>query len=215
MAWPPCQDALTLEHSAAVSKLSAQGLVSSDPTVGSAANCSFVGAGESQLVFCSFDRLNKEAGWPLFLCPGQGFRIFAFCLQHSYQGTFPSRLAKPLWLSTFLCALRMVWFIQELWGLLEKVFENAAGVEWLAIFYALETGTEVGEFPFLVWRSVVFCAESRAGLVYHSPGPSHFLLGAVPCDRSLCRWLSDAICSTMLSCCFSYFSEKVASNIKN
>lgn len=59
----------------------------------------------------------------------------------------------------------MVWFIQELWGLLEKVFENAAGVEWLAIFYALETGREVEEFPFLVWRSVVFCAESRAGLV--------------------------------------------------
>lgn len=99
--------------------------------------------------------------------------------------------------------------------MLEKAFENAACVEWLAIFYGLETGTEVGEFPFLVRRTMVFCAESGAGLVSQSPDPSHFFLGPVPRDRSLCYWLSEAICSTTLGCCCSYFSEKVASNAEN
>lgn len=38
-----------------------------------------------------------------------------------------------------------------------------AHVEWLAVVCVLGTGTKVGEFPLLGWRSVAFCTERRAG----------------------------------------------------
>lgn len=151
-----------LEQGTVISRLSAQGLVYLDLTVGRAATCSFVTLRESQLVFCSLtDTIKRQGGLvPLVRDKDSGTLPSAF--SSPTKGLSPASLCDS---ALFLFKLEMVWFIQELRGMLEKAADKAAWAEWLAVFYGLKTGTEVREFPFLLWRSVIFCAESRAGLV--------------------------------------------------
>lgn len=69
--------ALSLVQRIGFSIISAQGPVYSGPTVGKAANCSFVGGGKVTIGCLFLDGHNKEAGWPLF--PEPKTRIQELC----------------------------------------------------------------------------------------------------------------------------------------
>lgn len=132
-----CWAALSLLQKIGLSILWAQGPVYSSPTVGKAANCSFVEVGEVTIGCLFLDGHNKEAGWPLFPRPRTSVR--ELCLLPSALplmgfGPVSHSTKNPLWLSSFLCKLRVVRLTRELWGMFEMAFANASSCknDWLS-----------------------------------------------------------------------------------
>lgn len=148
-----------LEQSTVISRLLAQGFVYSEPTVGSAVNCSFVRLRGSQLVFCSLMDIIKRQGGLFPLVQDKELGALPSAFSSPTKGLSPATLPSLCDSATFFGNWGWSDLFKSCEACLKRPLKTAACVEWLAIFYGLETGTEVGEFPFLVWRSVVFCAE--------------------------------------------------------
>ena len=141
--------------------------VYSGPTVGKAANCSFVGNGEFTIGCLFLDGRSKEAKWPLF--PQPRTRIQELCLlPPTLPQTGPGPFGPPSWSAkpsvTQLLSLQIgggqinLWAVSHFW----KTFENPRSCRKAGYIYGLGIGTKVRGTS-LSWMEVcgVLCRRLR------------------------------------------------------